>query len=795
MSSSIQSTLVIPEKRSEKWVNWGFWEKMIRSGDVEGFSREAAIKISRHPAITTDILIFLYRLVMADVDNIPIRIALIEICLVAERYQEALMECEELHESHPFLPECIKYLARIYPKVGVQNRGLVKIFESAIENNFFDDTVITILDQIYLRYPDPDKGLKLYRRLTEVYPEHVGYQLALAEYRVKAFHLDEAANQYFDLAIAHTGQINNSIHSLTKILPMQFSNQTVRERLIQLYIKACLPLEALPLIKEWCLPHSKQLQKAIDYYKQLLSIYPHTIEVMLDLAYALMLAEQLTECVSHLREIFSTSDHHDDLIYHVLIQVVERCHEQIMGWQLLAELHFRNHRHSDALDCLAQLLTLEFDEIEMIESLVNRCKIQSPALQDRCILLLAQCCVKRGQFPSVFKLCDQLEIGPFACDALLLKVSIHQQKHEYAAAIGLLIGALNGFSTDARVHSKLNELQDLKLSAGIESASTPVYERGLLQLRRGSAHTAISEFQLVPEADTHYNSGQLMIGRSFLQMGRFDLAISQLDRLLSSGKPVDTKTQNQTLYLKSLCYTLSGQTQSALKAVETILETDINFPEINTIIPQIKAMNFVDVRGKTLALLYRTPSKTEMVPIVVPNIENERTRRKNLPNIGFSQDQNNAGVTFTLQQNINAAGEALHLANQMDPSLTAIHINLAIVGFLTGNFKTSKSHLEFSKTLSPKLDLIEMGYGYLALFDNQIEDAIGLFQKAYHLNPSNLALAVMIGDLFFKTGDINHALVYWFEAFAAFHLRPMIQDRIRHLDGRNWSLDEWIRYH
>lgn len=794
MSTAVQNT--IPEKRSENWINWSYWEKMVRSGDVESFVREAAIKISRVPTLTTDILIFLYRLIMSDVDSIPIRIALIEICLIAERYQDALMECEELHESHPFLPECIKYLARIYPKIGIQNRGLVKIFESAIDHNFFDDTVITILDQIYLRYPDPDKGLRLYRRLTEVYPDHVGYQLALAEYRVKAFHLDEAANQYYDLAIAHTGQINNSIHSLTKILPMQFSNQTVRERLVQLYIKACLPLEALPLLKEWCLPQSKQLQKAIDYYKQLLSIFPHTIEVMLDLAYALMLADQLTECVTYLREIFSTSDHHDDLIFHVLTQVVERCDEQIMGWQLLAELHFRNHRYSDTLDGLAHLLSLQFDEIEFIESLINKCKIQSPALADRATLLLAQCCVKRGQFTSVFKLCDQLESGFYACDAVLLKVSIYQQKQEMGAAVNLLIKALEAFPIDKRIHSKLNELQDLVLVQGIESSTTSNYDKGLFHLRRGNVHTAISEFQSVnSESDNRFWESQLMIGRSFLQMGRFDLAISQLDRLLSSGNPLDTKLQNQTLYLKSICHTLSGQTQLALKAAETVLETDINFPEINHIIPQIKSMNFVDVRGKTLALLYRTPAKPELVPIVVPNMENERTRRKNVPNVGFSQDQNNAGVAFTLQQNINAAGEALHLANQMDPSLTAIHLNLAILGFLTGNLKNSRSHLEFSKTLSPKLDLIEMGYGYLALFEDRFEDAIAQFQKAYHLNPNNVALAVMIGDLFYKSGDVSHALTYWSNAFSAFHLRPMIQERIRHLDGRTWTLNEWVRYH
>jgi Flp pilus assembly protein TadD len=124
------------------------------------------------------------------------------------------------------------------------------------------------------------------------------------------------------------------------------------------------------------------------------------------------------------------------------------------------------------------------------------------------------------------------------------------------------------------------------------------------------------------------------------------------------------------------------------------------------------------------------------------------------------------GTIRAQQGRLNEAEGLMTRAARIDPAFVAVHMNLAFLYLLRNAPEKTISELKEVVKLEP--ENIEANYklARLLLSRGQTDDAIGVIEKVKSTSPAGPVFVTLLGDAYFKKGDLNRAEEKYLQALA-----------------------------
>ena len=135
---------------------------------------------------------------------------------------------------------------------------------------------------------------------------------------------------------------------------------------------------------------------------------------------------------------------------------------------------------------------------------------------------------------------------------------------------------------------KKKEGQDIQIGFQFELD----YE-GLSFLRKGDFVKALECFQGMSTNSEEYWKVCFFISRCFMEMGRYDLAISHLVRLLANLDKKGSEVANEARLFMGLNYFHKGSVRDAINSFEEIISYDVNFYGVSKNLEWLKKFSLV----------------------------------------------------------------------------------------------------------------------------------------------------------------------------------------------------------
>lgn len=110
-------------------------------------------------------------------------------------------------------------------------------------------------------------------------------------------------------------------------------------------------------------------------------------------------------------------------------------------------------------------------------------------------------------------------------------------------------------------------------------------ELGMLQFESGRVDDAIANFQQAKKDPKKMRDAAFWLGRSFLEKGRHNLAVNQLESAFEAGSVLDLRGK-ETLYFLGAAKRAAGDLEGAKAHFERIYEEDIHFRDVARILEE-----------------------------------------------------------------------------------------------------------------------------------------------------------------------------------------------------------------
>ncbi len=747
--------------------------------------------LENRPQDVAKILIPLYRTLRIKEQDIQLKSLIAQLYLTTKRYSEAIAEIEEIIDINPEHTQSYFFLRKIYNK-GKFEEKIIELYEIAFEKDILDSSILDLLPTVYLEKDKLDKGTRFFERLIIHRPGNLPYYKTLASLYIQSNRNEDAVKTFaliVELAPDMAFEVSQQSESLSQLDP---SSKIIHTHLIDFYIKSVQPDEASQHLNYLAELSKDTIEDVTKLYKDALDNYPKTASLQIGLSKCLIIQAQYTEASQYLSNVFSQTLDHTDKLIPILREILERCPEQIIALQLLCDIHISIGHPEETISYLNHLSNSQMPPIEFIEKTVHTLYAKYSEHRAEAGLILARTHLKLGNTEACKRECQTLYQTSAHIAVKLIEAELLETKQLYKESVQELLPLIQQFPESKEVHDSLKKTLKNLIEKNLHQTSPQdFHQTGMLHLYSNNLYAAIDNLQKIPMAHKEYMHSQMLIGRCFLELGRFDMSINQFTRTLKICEQSDYKTANLLRFIIGLNQLYLGENKDAIQTLESILEFDIHFPNATPLILNLKQQSLLDLRGQTVSGCFTQFPDTLSI-VSVPNLEEEHNEDSHLQRISFAHPHNNQGVEHLFKQNIKSAEAELILATQMDPNLTSAHCNLSIVRLLQNNPEQALIHLDNAEELNKKLDIIFLNRGLVFSKLEEWEKAIEQFQKALKLNPKNSLAHLNLGDAFYEQNRLKLTFQHWKKASELGTLFHFIQRRIQHMTEPTFDNAHWI---
>ncbi len=760
------------------------------------------LTLQTQPFSFPDIGISLYQLLARDLDNPHIRWILAELFLLQDLPAFSLSEIETALIYDRTNSAFYQLLAKIYSRFG-RHPQITALFEAAIELEIYDSSILDILPQIYLEERSIDKSIALYEKLIQRQPTHVQYHKILAELYSRHHQYEVAASFLERLVEFSPDSLSESIDHCEKIIKFAPKNSTVRLTLIRFLLKHMSLSRAIFHVRQ--LVHFEPVYRdiSIQILSDSLSVFPDSPDLLFCLAELMIGSKRYTEGVTCLKKLMDMRHPDEALIRMWLETCLEAFPHHVMALHLITELSISQGDIPGALHYLDRVSDLSLQEWGSTLGLCDRCK-SDPYFYS---FIRGKILFRMGQTPESLALLSTLFATPFSERAKQFSAHIYQETHHHNKGIDLLRTCFPHRMENWELHAQMITIRRNSLAKQLThlstDSSTPEirFSSGLIELQHGNMESAIQFFQSLSDDPSYHFKSQFLVGRCFLESGRFDLSRRVYERLIQQIPDSQAEFKNICRYFISINDLNFGNIAHSVHALEEILETDINFPSVRQLLPRYKQMGFENMRGKTVSGCFM-PNGGPLHLVAVSNIENNRLSkyRHKVQTMSFAYSHANQGVDHLLKQNMKAAEDEFNLALQLDPHLTSAYCNLAMLFLLQNRLDDACTTLERARMANPDHDLVDLNMGIMWMLSDNLAAAESCFRAAYDKTSENAIAALNLGDLYFQQHRPLDAFDMWKKAASASHLFYLIRRRTLYLeplalDHSDWLMDFKRGYH
>ncbi|MFC1771085.1 tetratricopeptide repeat protein [Candidatus Margulisiibacteriota bacterium] len=747
-----------------------------------------------------DILTPLYKRLAIDFENLQLRILISELYISSELYREAILELEEAFHLDAEFTQTYFLLGKIYRKIGYEIK-IKNIFEEAFQKGITDSSILDVLPQFYFKQKDIGKNIDFHEKLSQKFSRNSHYYYTLAELYEKSERFKDAAAMYRKIYEIFPTDKEKIIRRLQELIPKAPNETSIRIHLNDLYLKSFKPLEVIPQIDEMLQKNMITGPEAVETYKTVLNQYPYTKEIILALVHILIEQKEYSEAVNYLNELFTVIN--DQRLYPAIISlldlILQRYPQQISAKNLLIDMYFSQKDFRKSLNYIEQLISV----VQINEGIGEKLKIICEKTEEEkstTRILLAKYYFLGGEFQNCIENSKKLLQTEFKLEAQLLIVEAQFEKGQTMSSKRnireLLINNIYNckiHETNKKIYEKSVRRKILKQSAGnIKNHEVKLFRLGIAHLQQRDFYAAVECFQKILNNEELKLKAQVLIGRSFLENGRFDLSVNHLQHILSQHKSLETDLANKLRYMISVNLLNSGKISEAVTYLENIMQYDINFPNIKTILDQCNNWRFFDFRGKIVSGCHLDDGTLYLIS--TPNMEGyDFLKKQSSPqNLSLAYTHNNQGFEHLLKKQLQAAEDEFNLAVTLDHSLTSTHCNLAVLNLLKEDIEKAHSHLDTALKINHNLDAVWLSRGLIYIKENKLDTALVSFRKALKINPENYLAKYNLGDLYYRKKEIRLAFENWKGLLKLNNIFYLIRRRLEYINPKDSSFDTWI---
>jgi tetratricopeptide (TPR) repeat protein len=758
---------------------------------LDRFRRVIVLDSRRMP----DVFIFLYKRLNVHFLNMPLRLLIAELYAHFRLYPQALSELEEAVDLDPDYVPFYMVLSKIY-KYCTDTKTVQRLFEQAFDKGLRDTAILDLLPKIYLEEAHFDKGIHFYESLIETDPLWHHYKALLAFYDHAGDYL-KAGKLYQKMAEESPEETVILANACEQMLLKSDDNGELRLILVDLYIKAFHPLKSVLHIELLVRKEQMNRQDAIQKLRDILALFPNTHDILVYLSDLLIQEALFSEAVSFLQLAAEHRSSDDELvaIERLLKRVLRLYPEQVMALQLLSDLTYKRGQFEECLGYLSQLLDVESAELSVLETKLQSIMLSSPHLALECRMGLARMALKKGEFSQATREAMHLRKSEHDLRACFLLADISLAQNQPDKALSFLLDALQDHAESWDVHERIRVFHEQRLLSQYEVLSQPplsgkysadhLLKLGTLELYRGDFYKAMDCYQKIDADSPYFFDAQMLISRCFMEMGRYDLSANQLTRVHQQLEP-HIPIQNRVRFLLSLNHLNMGEPALAMSFLEKIMEYDVNYPQVQSLISRKKNENFLDFRG---VLLGGCPSASGEITIIsIQNLENESYSSHTM---SMAHPHNHNGVNHLLKRNIKTAEEEFKLSLQLDEGFTASYCNLAVLHTLKKEYDVALSYLDKASELNHRLDGISLNKGLIYLLQEDLDHAQAQFEQAFVIHPHNALVLYNLGEVYFRKHRLTDAMRYWRQAAALGNVFHVLHRRLWYLCEQPEKISHW----
>ncbi len=714
-----------------------------------------------------DTLSVLYQYYESCHQPLALTALIVELLIDAKRYQEAFWELADLFDTDPQYTPTYFLLSKLYQKQ-VEKAEIRRIFALAFEKGVYDSTILDLLPTMYLEVEDYDQSVRFYETLVQQRPEVVHLKKSLAGLYEQAKRYEEACVLMEAISQQSPSSMTEAAAFCEQCCAKDPDNPVIRQILVGLHTRSCNPVGAVTHLQQIVERQPDYIQEAAQACKQLLDLYPDTVDVLIELAKLLVQMGRFSEAVHCLRQIFDHGRLHPEwlpLIHAILNQYPN----QVMALQLMADFSFRHGDYAMTLDRVDALLPLSDWEGEgfRAEPLLVAIMVQSHQFAPRARLVLVRLLNRQKDYARAEAEARRLLGTPLELEGrLCLMEALKGLNRELDLEVQLK-AALEKFPHSAEVDAALKDLALAQIhakTAGHSDDKDHALDLGMRHFLSEDFVSAQLYFQKLDDHHPQYWDAQIMLGLCWLESGKFDLAMPHFSRLLA-----DQPTQSlwsaplrQMLGVSALHFGLRAEAEGYLH------------------LPPLP-----DSASKFLTLL--GPGRIPLV--VTAMVEGPEGETLN-----FAAAHNSLGVEHVIRGHFKVAEEAFQLALDLDPDSPEIPLNQGVLSVMNAMATLPEVLVQFQAILErwPTLNMAHLNVGILYAMGEDFESALTHLSKALSLTPDFPIAALILGDVHAAKGQLREALSYWALAAKSKQFFYAVQRRTWYRQARNWSASNWI---
>jgi tetratricopeptide (TPR) repeat protein len=765
----------------------------LSGGDFKEARFKFRIALLYNPRLASKVALLYENILDVDPENINARLSLADLHLYLGEVEGAISELEEILDIASDRSDVYNILGKLYLKQGDTDSAIM-VIESAFRAGVKDTSLTEILAGAYIEKNRIDEAISLYMGLVAADPDNNNYLRILGELQGRVDLVDDAANSFYSMLTLDQSFSSEVMHKLEDLKKKQPNNIHVKEVLADVYLKAIQPSLASVELEEIVNMDKGRLDKVISKFKESLDKYPDEPSTLMALGRALTMKQSYSEAVAIYGKLMRYSDRYMD--------------DALAGFKdVLAKYPGQVHAHESLGDAYLQLGRIEEALLEYLEVLKLSGGVAKPII-DKCLKIekenpnmilvrqvLGQAYILSGQASSA------IEEAEFMIYLDKSYAPAHQIMGDAFAKTGNLLKAQGSFASamnidpfNTALHKKYEEVSLALLKEEVERIKKRIdedpwrigthldiakvylmvrdFDRGVKELQAAVKDSARAPFA--------YN----LLGLTFMEMGRFDLAALQFERALEVvPKELGDVAKTVRFNLGSSNEAM-GNVSRALAEYEMILSEDVEFAGLQARTRNLAAINPESQRNKSIVAVIEQFGAKSIIGMWGSDPRRAEDQG-DLLNVSFGQEHNSSGFEHYIKGRFKAGMEEFELAVQLDPKFGAALNNLAVMYIKEERLEQAQTRLDLALSIDPGSAVMHNNLGVYHYFKNDLESAAQEFNKAIEGDPSLSAAYINLGDIMYLKGQAQSAISFWEKIKTNDPLSPIARRRLAYKTIKN----------
>ncbi|MEK7376926.1 MAG: tetratricopeptide repeat protein [Candidatus Margulisiibacteriota bacterium] len=743
----------------------------LLKGSYKEAVKEYKIASSLSPRVFADIVNSFEYTIQKDLDNVPVRLGLVEFYLGIGELEDAVIELEELVEIAPEMAVIYNLLGKIYLKLG-RIDGAIDLLEKAMQAGKGEASLLESLASAYIERERYAEAIGLYEELLKNAPSSKQVLRTLTELYKRVNDPGKAAGLVSKMAGDDPEVLIEACEKLEAIVKESPQSPQARLKLADIYFRI-MKLE--PAVEQLCQTlklDASSNEEVILLLRKALPTYPENRYIMLQLAKCLVVKGSYSEAAELYTRIFKSDPSMADTCVEGHLSIIFQYPDQAMSHKSLAEAYLYKLQTEKALEEYAIVVRLDPEEIEEIEKKCREILKQDPGML-KALLVLSQSYLSGGELRKAIAIAEEYleKAKPSARAYLILgeayfKLNIYNRSCEsYKAALKL---SPNDESVMRRYRAASEKETDLEISlvkAKVEQDSWRValnIDLAKVLLKRRNYEAAIRHLQSSLKDSTRSHTAHRIMGQIFKEQGNFDMAKVQFEKSLESKNVDDQELINESRASLGSAYEAMGDVQKALSCYEAVTASNIDFGDLSKRIKTLNQANPLACRNKSAAVVFSLEGMENPVAVWGRDIRKSRSGDEDdLTSMSFGQDQNSKGFTQMLKGRLKAAEAEFLLASQLDAKLIPALNNIAAINLISGELEAGLPRLLEAVGQDGGNPSYRNNLGAYYLLKGDVDAAEKEFKAGLKndkdFSPANLNL----GDLEMKRKNIEEGIAHY----------------------------------